>query len=68
MHKLWNEISEHWAIGDNADDVAFIFDIPVKEVREIFDYQEKELEKYFEQQRERGTALKDEEYFVMMNK
>ena len=68
MHKFWNEISEHWAIGDNADDVAFIFDIPVEEVRKIFDYQEKELEKYFAQQREMENAPKDEEYFVMMSK
>ena len=47
MHKLWNEISEHWAIGDNENEVAQELGITVEEVREVYDYLDTEVEKLY---------------------
>lgn len=64
MHKLWNEISESWAIGDNENEVAQELGITVEEVREVYSFQEKELEKYFEQQKQKEVMPpEDENYY-----
>ena len=68
MHKLWNEISESWAIGDDENVVAKELGITVEEVRKVYDYQEKALMDYFDENYEIKTAPEDEEYFVSVNK
>ena len=68
MHKLWNEISESWAIGDDENVVAKELGITVEEVRKVYDYQEKALMDYFEENYEIKTAPEDEEYFALVNK
>ena len=47
MHKLWNEISESWAIGDDENVVAKELGITVEEVRKVYDYLDKEVEKLY---------------------
>ena len=68
MHKLWNEISESWAIGDDENVVAKELGITVEEVRKVYDYQEKALMDYFEENYEIKTAPEDEVYFELVNK
>ena len=68
MHKLWNEISESWAIGDDENVVAKELGITVEEVRKVYDYQEKALMDYFDENYEIEAAPEDEEYFVLVNK
>ena len=61
MNKLWNEISESWAIGETVEETAQALGITEEEVREVFDYHENALMDYF-------VSPKDEEYFEIMNK
>lgn len=68
MHKLWNEISESWAIGDDENVVAKELGITVEEVRKVYDYQEKALMDYFDENYEIKVAPEDEDYFELVNK
>ena len=68
MHKLWNEISESWAIGDDENVVAKELGIPVEEVRKVYAYQDTELEKYFTKQTSNLLPPEDEDYFALVNK
>ena len=68
MHKLWNEISESWAIGDDENVVAKELGITVEKVRKVYDYQEKALMDYFDENYEIEAAPEDEEHFVLVNK